>query len=282
MSPFAALIPIFSWIFLNVSTCVLLTVPFRHRLYFLPAVLIPVAISFSTIQRLEFIPGLSELWGTITLIGLIHSTSLLYIKRWTLCITSSAKDLPKRKAAWFSKTLWTQMYKVALSPRFVGIPYKNIIPEQHTGNQLKSTALHGRFSMKRVLWLLFKIALNLFFNKLIVRSFKVIDINDFAAVKTILLRRLFQSLIRGSASQVSAREIVVRLWFTANSIWTPILLLDCIHTALAILFIYVVRIDIPEDWPDVFGSPSEAYTLSRFWTRYVHTKLCSGMTADEI
>ena len=62
------------------------------------------------------------------------------------------------------------------------------------------------------------------------------------------------------------REVVMRIWFTANSLWTPILLLDAMHTALATFFIRVIHIDIPDDWPDLFGSPLEAYTLGRFWT----------------
>jgi hypothetical protein len=49
MLTIAALIPIISWGFLNAATGVLLTFPLRHRLYFLPAILLPTAISFGTI-----------------------------------------------------------------------------------------------------------------------------------------------------------------------------------------------------------------------------------------
>lgn len=90
MSPLAAFIPVVSWILVNAATCVLLTVPLQRRFYLLPTILIPATISFTTTHHLGFTPGLPELWGLGTLIGVIQYTSVLYIKRWT--IRTGAKD----------------------------------------------------------------------------------------------------------------------------------------------------------------------------------------------
>lgn len=272
---YAAVIPILSWVFMNAATCIILTVPLQHRLYFLPAFLIPATISFSTIQYLDIIPGLSELWGTITLIGFVHFSSLLYMKRWTLRTTEGDNKASTRTDTWLSRKLWTQMYKVALSPRFVGIPYESAMLEQGKSSQVRSTAMHGTFSMNRVLWLLIKTGVNLHFNGLITSFLNPITINDFIPTRTEFLRRFLQSTGHHPSGLISTREITMRIWFAVNSIWTPMLLLDCIHTALAILFIYVIRIDTPEDWPDLFGNSLEAYTLGRFWTRYVRFWSCS-------
>ncbi len=270
MLTLAALIPIVSWVFLNAATSILLTIPLRHRLYVLPAILLPATVSFRTIQYLSFLPGLSELWGTVTLIGLIHSSSLLYIKKWTLRTTQQAGKVskPGSKDTWLNRELWTHMYRVALNPRFIRVPYKDVILiERPTGSQVKSTATRRKFSVARVLWLLIKIGIHFLLNRwATTRLLKVISISDFVPAKAVLLRRLLRPSIYHSIGSISMREVVMRIWFTANSLWTPILLLDAMHTALATFFIRVIHIDIPDDWPDLFGSPLEAYTLGRFWT----------------
>lgn len=279
MLTLAVLIPFLSWTFLNAATCILLTIPVRHRLYLLPAILIPATISFRSIQHLSFLPGLSETWGLITLIGLIHFSSLLYIKKWTLRTTRQAGKGSKATDIWLNKRSWTHMYRVALNPRFIRVPYKDVIHvEQHAGSRVKSTAIHRKFSLARILWLLIKIGLQFLLNRwAVTKLLAPISISDFTPAKAILFRRLLRS-----RSPISTNEIVMRIWFTLNTIWTPILLLDSMHAALAILFIHVLRIDIPEDWPDLFGSPLEAFTLSRFWTMYVYIRSCHRLEANEI
>ena len=267
MLTLAALIPVLSWAFLNAAAGVILTIPVRHRLYALPGILIPVTVSFKTIQHLSFLPGLPELWGMITLISLIHFCSLLYIKKWTLRTARQTGKASKLTDTWLDRRLWTRMYKVASNPRFIRVPYKDaILSAQRTGSHVKSTAIHRNFSVTRVSWLLVKIGMYILFNRLVITSLGVISISDFTPEKAILLRRLFRPSTYRSTGPVSIREMVMRNWFAMNTIWTLVIGLDSIHTALAILFIHVLHIDTPEDWPDLFGSPVEAFTLGRFWT----------------
>ena len=263
MTTSTALIPIISWVFLNAATGVLLTVPLRHRLYFLPALLIPAAISFRTIQYLSFLPGLSELWGSITLLGLIHALSLLYIKKWALRTTRPAGKVSNNIDTWLNRRLWTHMYRVATNPRFIRVPYKDVILfKQRNGSQIKSTAIHRKFSVTRVLWLLISIGAHFLLNRFATtRLLRLITISDFIPIKAVLLRRLLRLRTYHLTSPISTREIVMRIWFTMNTIWTPVILLDSIHTALAIFFINVIHVDASDDWPDLFGSPLEAYTL---------------------
>jgi hypothetical protein len=105
-----------------------------------------------------------------------------------------------------------------------------------------------------------------------------ISISDFIPAKAVLLRRLLPPDLYHSIGPVSTRETVMQIWFTMNTLWTTVLLLDSIHTALAIFFVYVIRIDIPDDWPDLFGSPLEAFTLGRFWSMYVYIRRYSRMS----
>lgn len=284
MSILAALIPVLSWVALNAAGGVLLRIPVRYRRYLFPAIVIPATASFLTMQHLSFPAGLSELWGSITLISLIHFSSLLYIKKWTLRIPRQTIKVSNVTGTWLNKRLWTHTYKAASNPRFIRIPYKHVIlSDQSTGSQAKSTAIHGKFSSTRIQWLLVKIGIHLLLNRLAINLLLgPMSISDFAPAKTVLVRRLLRLGVHHSTDPVSMREIVMRLWVTMNGIWGPILMLDSIHTALALLFIYVLRIDIPEDWPDLFGSPSEAFNLGRFWTMYVYTRVYFRFKANEI
>lgn len=263
-----ALIPVVSWVSLNTATGVLLTIPVRHRWYYLPVILTPTIVSFRTIQYLGWPPGFSEFWGHITLFGFIHFASLLYVKRWTLRITQPCKNATRRSEKWLGRNLWAQMYQISINPRFVRVSYKRVIlPEQ--GKQVKSTATHGQFLLKKVFWLLVKIILLSLLNRLAVtRLLRPFNINNFAAPKAVLIRRLLGPGIYRSMERVSTREILTRAWLATTSIWTSVLLFDGVHTTLAVFFIYLVRVDAPADWPDLFGNPFEAFTLTRFWTRY--------------
>lgn len=287
MSPPAALKPIVAWFCLNAATGILLLVPFPHRWYFLPAILIPATISYRTIQYLSFPPGLSELWGTISFIGLIHFSSLLYIKKWGLRITPDSNRVSKLEVKWLDRRLWIRMYKVATNPRLIRVSYKDIVlPNQvaRSTGEVKSPTKHKKFVKTKVLWLLVRIGACAAVSRWATsRLLGIITVNDFAPVKSIILRRLFRSNIFSSSDRVSTREIIMRIWFTMNSIYAPILLLDCIHTSLATIFIHLVRVDTPDDWPDLFGSHLEAFTLGRFWSRYIHIPFSDvERTANEI
>ena len=120
----------------------------------------------------------------------------------------------------------------------------------------------------RILRLVFKVSITLFLNHLVVKQLLGrITSNDFTPAKAILLRRLLPSCLYQPPPM---RDMAIRLWITTTTIWAPIVLLDSIHAALAVLFICILRVDEPEDWPDLFGSPLEAFTLGRFWKKYVY------------
>lgn len=276
MSRLKACIPIISWLCMSAATGILLLIPTRYRPYLFPVILVPATISYRTIQHLSFIPGLTETWGLITFLGFIHCSSLLYIKRWALrSSTSLGKENRRSIVSRANKRTWTLMYKVATNPRFVKVPYKDVvIPERGGTYQVKSQATHQGFSSARVYRLLVTILIFLFFNYIVTTQLLLpVTINDFAPTKSILLSRLYRSVLHGSKNSISTREIIIRVWFTFNSLCGPILLLEIMHIGLSVFFIHVVGIDTPTDWPDIFGSPLEAYMLSRYWSRYVHTHL---------
>lgn len=47
-------------------------------------------------------------------------------------------------------------------------------------------------------------------------------------------------------------------------------MLNTCHVLLSIFFVSILRIDTPEEWPPLFGSPLEAYSIRRFWVKFWH------------
>ncbi len=71
-----------------------------------------------------------------------------------------------------------------------------------------------------------------------------------------------------SQSELSLR-VVIMLWWLVDGI-VPLAVL---HMSLSVVFVCLLRVDAPEEWPPLFGSPLEAYSLRRFWSRTWHRLL---------
>lgn len=259
MSSFRILTPVLAWIGLNAVTGLSLVIPLKYRSYSLPIILTLATISLKTTHYLG--PGLSELWGLITLIGFMHFTSLLYVKKWSL-----RTDLIRLNCADL-KLLCRQMYKVSSNPRLVHVSSETLLCSKKTS--MKSTAPTGRFRMSRVGWLCVSIIMGSIFNCILMVLLRMsIDIHDFEHGKG-SLRHLARLLKADATKPSDLRDIYVRVWFIVCFLWPPIMMLNCIHIILAIFFIYILRVDTGKEWPDLYGSSWEAYSLRRFWGRYV-------------
>ncbi|KAG9654384.1 hypothetical protein KCU95_g13240, partial [Aureobasidium melanogenum] len=69
---------------------------------------------------------------------------------------------------------------------------------------------------------------------------------------------------------VTTRETLIRAVFTVRWIWLNFVDVDAAHTFLSIIFVGILRLDTPEEWPPMFGSALEAYSLRRYWGRFWH------------
>jgi len=95
------------------------------------------------------------------------------------------------------------------------------------------------------------------------------EASDFSAEKTTILRRLW-------AGRVSLHELAVRALVSFSWISLSISRLTLFHTLLSIVFVAGLGFDTLEDWPPLFGSVSEAYTLQRFWGKTWHRLLSAS------
>lgn len=91
---------------------------------------------------------------------------------------------------------------------------------------------------------------------------------DFSPVRETFIRRLAFS----SSTQVpvTLRETALRgmiaVWWAINAYVG----LTIAHIVLSIIFVLLLRTDRQADWPPIFGSISEAYSIRRFWSKFWH------------
>ena len=83
---------------------------------------------------------------------------------------------------------------------------------------------------------------------------------DFHPSKQIYLRRI---------RTVTARETALRSWLVFHFIWSSWSVFTATHDLLAFAHV-AIGIDEPEEWPRLYGSVFEAYTMRRFWGKFWH------------
>jgi hypothetical protein len=66
------------------------------------------------------------------------------------------------------------------------------------------------------------------------------------------------------------RQTLLRLCLAFHCAWLTISFSQTLHNIMAILFAAVIPLDHPNDWPPLYGSPRQAYSLRRFWGVFWH------------
>ncbi|EGR44867.1 uncharacterized protein TRIREDRAFT_69569, partial [Trichoderma reesei QM6a] len=64
-------------------------------------------------------------------------------------------------------------------------------------------------------------------------------------------------------------------------VWASYTALSGAHDVLAAMFVSLLAWDRPEEWPPLFGSVVEAYSLRRFWGNFwhhLHSRTCERLT----
>ncbi|XXH03520.1 BAR adaptor protein Hob1 [Hypoxylon texense] len=90
---------------------------------------------------------------------------------------------------------------------------------------------------------------------------------DFTPDQEPILRRLFE---RDEDDPVTRHQLILRAFMSVSWIWANVLILESYHAVLSIFFVVVLRFDDPEDWPPLFGSVTEAWSVKRFWGKFWH------------
>ncbi|KAG9683722.1 hypothetical protein KCU95_g15556, partial [Aureobasidium melanogenum] len=154
--------------------------------------------------------------------------------------------------------------------------YKLLFDVRHLNERTTSPPSAGQIPRKvlfafvtsRLLKLLFYWLLTAhLFTPLIPLIFGPVEPWEFDSYAQTYLRRL---PLLDTREPVTIRETLIRAVFTVRWIWLNFVDVDAAHTFLSIVFVGILRLDTPEEWPPVFGSPLKAYSLSQYWGRFWH------------
>jgi hypothetical protein len=168
--------------------------------------------------------------GLLMALGVPHAITLSLIERYEL----PALQAGQRRVDILSR-LW---------------PLRHIFPSKVTCNPRWSFVL-GRLASVLIVYAA---------QRIVDYFFPILKFSDFHPAKTSLLRRI---------QHVTTREIAIRILF---AIWHPFTSwsrLRVCHDGFAALSVGM-GITGPDEWPYLFGSVKEAYSLRRYWSRFWH------------
>ena len=245
----------FSWIALHNRQ--------RNRIYYLPFILATAVISFRRLNDFSSWYGLDSLWGLFIVIYVAHITSVLYVKKRELLSENYDDDncgTSRRQTRWDFKAaykIWNNSRWLQTSNEAPGVVVSRPNAQHHT------TTVTRFVFMRIAKLLIFGVATLVFSSKIFPGHFQPLHLEDFAAEKEIYIRRLFLS-----TEGVTMRETLLRAALAIQWVFVACILLDSCHHILALIFVGILRLDQPDEWPPCFGSPLEAYSIRRFWSKF--------------
>jgi hypothetical protein len=71
-----------------------------------------------------------------------------------------------------------------------------------------------------------------------------------------------------TSAAVLSRALVLRVHWFLYTVVDEYLVLSSFYDMFAILFVGLLRLDSPQEWPPLFGSIRKAYSIRRYWAEY--------------
>ncbi|KAM7208055.1 hypothetical protein V8F20_001601 [Naviculisporaceae sp. PSN 640] len=201
-----------------------------------------LALSAESIPLVPF----RETFVPFVLLGTLHTVRLLWLEKRTV---SSAVSFAQRLQATFR--LWGDAGRTSLSESSMTSTLDQ--PED-------SRSCRVRFAMARGLHATALLVTHHFVHHAITqRLFQLHPtIRDFD--KQALLPQL----------PMTRRDLFVRSYISFSWIWETYYYLSLLHDILSIIFVWILKWDQPSEWPPLFGSIVDAYSLRRFWSVFWH------------
>ncbi|KAL5003740.1 membrane bound O-acyl transferase family-domain-containing protein [Aspergillus recurvatus] len=100
------------------------------------------------------------------------------------------------------------------------------------------------------------------FRKVFIHALGQVIVADFSPA--------MEALSQLQPQQLSPHHLQVRAVMSVQWIWRAYFFLEFYHSLLAIVFVVILRFDDPGEWPPLFGTPLEAYSVRGFWGRFWH------------
>ncbi|KAI0409480.1 hypothetical protein F4802DRAFT_593127 [Xylaria palmicola] len=185
-------------------------------------------------EALRYLPMPPRVWVQFVIWATLHTSSLLFMEKGAL----DPGSLPLRRRLGIIVRTWSNIRRLPL--------------REETGNFRYSKF---DFILKRSAQVLFLLMAQRVISSLSINAFKSLSINlsDFAPSK------------QGILPPFNGKDLSLRAVLSLQWIWDTYIILNACHHLFAMVFVAALRWDLPEDWPPLFGSVAEAYSLRRFW-----------------
>lgn len=215
------------------------------RFLLFPVLLSSAALSLHTSYYWWLFPGSVGLWNLFVYIWIQHAVSILLIEQVVVSQSEYSNS-------------WIAAYKLYNNPRRLppSLIHKRYFPIT------RLTFATQRLVVPVLCWLT---------DRYVITPMIILPLefaaDDFNRYRQSLFRRCVWT---GTVPVIDSREIKIRIFISLYWIWVNYLNLSLAHALLAILFVLILQIDIPEEWPPIFGSSLDAYSIRRFWSKFWH------------
>ncbi|KAI5271052.1 hypothetical protein E4T47_05628 [Aureobasidium subglaciale] len=207
------------------------------------------SLSVQTADNLYWPQGLPNLWRLAIVIWVSHIFSVLYLEpRKAVVPQYDHEEAQIRQGNWSILSAYKLLFNLRL------VDTEREAPDIIRKSASKNLWRFGTSQMLKVglIWFVHTQLEPLIYPA----PFLPFSATDFAPERQVFFRRL--------------REVLIRLLMSVRWIWTAYYELEASHAVLGILFVIVLRLDGPEEWPTLFGHVSHASSIRGFWSRFWH------------
>ncbi|KAI1154512.1 hypothetical protein F4825DRAFT_448419 [Nemania diffusa] len=228
MNPFASFLLSFGIFYFAIQ---------RQRGYMRHLLIIGHSLSLLACLRAEALQSLPippRVWVQFVLWATLHTSSVLILEQRLLVL----RHMPPIQRLKIVARTWVNIRRAPLREEIGTISYKNLAFILEKAKQIFLLLI----TQKIISFLSFHAFVNL-----------GIHFSDFESVK------------QGIIPPVNKTDLCLRAVLSLNWIWDTYFVLNTCHHFLALIFVAILRWDLPDEWPPLFGSVAEAYSLLRFW-----------------
>ena len=263
----AAILPLWYFSISVVSSLVALNVSQPYRPALLTSQITFGLLAFRHITDISSSADYTSVLGLFLLIWISYMACVLCVEKQTLANTTGT---------WH----WRAAYKMMFNGRRLGLHNQAPLPVRHDSaneNRRTGTDSSGKhqedshrlvFLFKRLFSALVIYTTNHLYTQMF-RTLQPVDYSDFSPSKQIYIRRL---------PVVTVRESLIRSWMVFHFVWSAWAIFTGLHDILALIAVGA-GLDDPIDWPPLYGSPRQIYTIRRFWGKFWHRLVYRTNTA---
>lgn len=214
----------------------------QERLVLLPVVWSTLALSFKDVAKASSLLGFNIQLGMTIYITILWAPVLLSSSPDHLRLSAPLYDLPAA-------------YKQFNNPRRLDPVPKNRLRASLTKRL--------RFSALRAIEAFLILAIRAFRDRAVAPVLANVTMGDFRPSREWIIPRVL-------GGQLTAHELAIRAHISLSWVFDTYAQLTILHSVIGVIFVAFLQFDEPQEWPSLFGSPLEAYTVRRFWGRFWH------------